>query len=640
MNDCYQHLFTVKVIIYTLSFRKTIFFSQNRRWPDFRILHSQRSSECDVMVANRLALSTPTIIMVNDERLDYHYIPQSNTTQRSVCKLTVNPIVGCSCRLLLVAALERCKQVHPLAGKCMSERVNFDTKRFPEMPLLLKIFMVALLVQSWHLLPLRRSSRGCCSFYCKHFSTALSTTAAARQNKRIAVVGGGASGIFAAIHAATSNNNSNVQVTVLEAGRETLTKVKISGGGRCNVLHDATMPPWKLLEGYPRGARELRGVFHRHFPVTAAVAWFQEHGVQLKTEGDGRMFPTTDSSQTVIDALLNAAAQAGVDIQRGCRVESIVKPDDEGGLFRIAYTEKRNEQKEQKTLEFDAVVLATGSAPAGYALVKQLQLDFVDTVPSLFTLSTGPDIQEGGVLHELAGISVPNALVSFHVPNNVKGKSKWIEQNGPLMITHHGLSGPAALRLSAFGAREFADSKYHGDLKVCWDVELSTKIEDVFELLWGMRDSNPRKTIASQCPSSVSSVIPKRLWSSLVASAGVASDQTWDHASKKQVRKIAEQIIACPLKLTGKGTFKEEFVTAGGVSLKAIDMKTMQSKRCPGLFLCGELIDIDGVTGGYNFLNCWSTGFLAGTSAAVMVERSYSAEIEQEDASQLRLVAE
>ena len=230
------------------------------------------------------------------------------------------------------------------------------------------------------------------------------------------------------------------------------------------------------------------------------------------------------------------------------------------------------------------------------------------------------------------------AAVAAGSKQQPRKKAKWIEQEGPLLITHHGVSGPAALRLSAFGAREFSSANYRGELMVHWAPDLGST-DSVFDQLWAVTASNPKKTVTSQCPlmllttspankdgsssssaATMTTAVPKRLWSALVQAAGIDETLVWGQASKKLVRALAEQVAACPLELTGKGTFKEEFVTAGGVDLSALDMKTMQSKTVPGLFFCGELINVDGVTGGFNFLNCWATGYVAGTSAAAYVQ--------------------
>ena len=439
---------------------------------------------------------------------------------------------------------------------------------------------------------------------------------AAKPQRRIAVVGGGASGVFASIAAAAERN---VDVQVLEASSKTLTKVKISGGGRCNVLHDTSKPVTDLLAGYPRGNKELNGLLHRRFSPTQAQQWFEERGVQLKTEGDGRMFPVTDSSQTVVDALLGAARNQ-VSIRTRCQVESIqrVQDDEDGRVFHVGIAEKQNGQKVKTNERFHAVVLATGSVGAGYRIAEALGHTIVPTVPSLFTLNCKFAVQPGGILFGLSGVSVPNAQVSFCVPKSKassknRRKRQLLQQTGPLLITHHGLSGPAPLRLSAFGAREFATHTYRGHLLVNWAPDLATTTDELAELLWRATTAHPKKTIATNFP--ISAMMPRRLWAALAAEAGVEPETAWGSVNKKTVRKLATQIRECSLEMTGKGTFKEEFVTAGGVSLKEIDMTSMESKICPGLYFCGEVIDVDGVTGGFNFMNAWATGYVAGHAA-------------------------
>jgi predicted Rossmann fold flavoprotein len=465
--------------------------------------------------------------------------------------------------------------------------------------------------------------------------------------KKIAVIGGGASGIFAAIAAA--EHDPSVQVTVLEATSKTLQKVQISGGGRCNVLHDTSKTIPTLLSGYPRGNRELNGIFHKQFTPTMARDWFEVRGVTLKTEPDGRMFPITDSSQTIMDTLLQAAQVQGVDIRLKQKVESIVSTsattatttpphrkrpaasvaeenkndDDDKNAVVDDYASSSQPQssssssssfeiqfKSGETEQFDAVILATGSSPTGYDLAQRLGHSLMVPVPSLFTLNCKHDLKPpDGLLFDLSGISVPEARVSL---------SKKQFQEGPLLITHHGISGPAVLRLSAFGARDFKECNYRGTVTVHWDTSLAGGSEqDLFDELWRCTTLYPKRSIASVCPIP-GNHIPRRLWSRLVTSAPVSipADLVWGNASKKALRTLAQQISACPLEVTGKGTFKEEFVTAGGVKLEEIKMKEMASKVCQGLFLCGEVINVDGVTGGYNFMNCWSTGFLAGHGAA------------------------
>ena len=454
----------------------------------------------------------------------------------------------------------------------------------------------------------------------RFFASALSAYSSTENRPRIAVIGGGASGIFAAI-AASENAAANrgPLVTVLEATSQTLQKVKISGGGRCNVLHDTSKSTTTLLSGYPRGQKELNGLFHKHFTPTMARQWFEGRGVQLKTEADGRMFPITDSSQTIMDTLMKAAERNGVEI---CRKHKVASIQQSGTRYLVECKDQTGQQEQY----YDAVILATGSSPAGYALVKALEQPMDPTVPSLFTLNTKTETQEGGLLYGLSGVSVPTARVTLPLlppsedtsygTKKQRNKSRnFPSQEGSLLITHHGLSGPAVLRLSAFAAHEFKAQNYRGPIRIHWDTaSLGDNVDAVLDELWKITTSNPKRTVASACPV-LNNSIPRRLWSALVLYSGFESDAVWGGAPKKLVRQLATNLVACELEVTGKGTFKDEFVTAGGVSLKSVDMKRMESKLHPGLFVCGELLNIDGVTGGFNFMNCWSTGYVAGHSA-------------------------
>ena len=448
----------------------------------------------------------------------------------------------------------------------------------------------------------------------------------ASQIKRIGVVGGGASGMFAAAAASESlqrsGTSANEKVVVLESGRKTLTKVAVSGGGRCNVLQDTSKPLLDMLSGYPRGNKELRGIMTKQFSPQDAEEWFTSRGVQLKTEADGRMFPTTDDSQTIIDAIERAAYQSGVQVDTQQRVDSIARLED--GSYSVAIKDQEEPQL------FDALILATGSAKIGMKLAESLGHTIIKPVPSLFTFNTKEQIQEGGVFHNLAGLSVQNARITFKVSVAGKKKKKAIVQEGPLLITHHGISGPATLRLSAFAARELHDVNYHCHVLVHWAPEFGSA-EDIESALWSMTSASPKKMVSSTCPllgPDGSSIIPRRLWYALVSESGIDQELRWCDAPKKQVRKLARCISEFEVDVTGKGVFKEEFVTAGGIKLAEINMKFMQSKKCPGLFCCGELLNVDGITGGYNFQNCWSTGWVAGNSAAEFVSTSQEESIQ------------
>lgn len=323
------------------------------------------------------------------------------------------------------------------------------------------------------------------------------------------------------------------------------------------------------------------------------------------------MFPTSDSSQTIIDTLLEAAEKAGVEIYRQQKVFGISRGDN--GKFTV--------ELKESTEYFDAIILATGSKADGHEFAQTLGHTIVKPVPSLFTLNTKHQVKEGGMLHGLSGISVPKARVTFKVDVEGKKKKQVVFQEGPLLVTHNGISGPATLRLSAFGARQFHQANYRGDVFVHWAPELGSA-EEVTAMLWDCKATMPKRAVSTSCPLVLSeqlSAIPRRLWAAMVTESGFEKETTWNEAPKKKVGALARMVSECVLDVTGKSVFKDEFVTAGGVSLKEIDMKSMESKKCPGLFLCGEVIDVDGVTGGFNFMNCWSTGYTAGSGAAEYV---------------------
>lgn len=399
---------------------------------------------------------------------------------------------------------------------------------------------------------------------------------------RALIIGGGAAGFFAAI--ACAESNPDVRVTLLERGAQPLAKVRVSGGGRCNVTHDL-MDPAQFVRGYPRGAQALRGPLSR-FGAAQTVAWFERRGVVLKTERDGRMFPTTDSSETIVTCLLEAAEAAGVEIRLRSAVRSLTPSQ---GRFTVVL-------KGGETLSAERVLLATGSNPQVYSWAEALGHTLTPPVPSLFTFNV-TDARLAG----LAGVSVPQARVAL-------GGTK-LEQRGPLLVTHWGLSGPAVLKLSAWGARELAERDYQATLLVNWLSD--THPEAVRERLRALKAREARKGVTSANPFG----LPARLWTSLVGAVGVASKR-WADVSKAELNALVDELTRGRFEISGKGVFKEEFVTCGGVALKEVNFKTMESRRCPGLHFAGELLDIDGVTGGFNFQNAWATGYLAGQAMA------------------------
>lgn len=397
------------------------------------------------------------------------------------------------------------------------------------------------------------------------------------------VVGGGAAGFFAAI---TCAENSAKSVLILERTSHLLHKVKISGGGRCNVTHEC-VDPRELSGHYPRGQKSLIGPFHR-FGVADTVDWFARRGVTLKTEADGRMFPGTGSSQTIVDTLLGAAEAAGVSVRTSEGVASIVRTDEH---FELA-------TESGKRYSAAHVLIATGGTrlAAGAKLAAGLGHELHPPTPSLFTFKI-----KDPRLDELAGLSVSPAEVSIQ-------QSK-LRSSGPVLVTHWGLSGPGILKISAWGARELAERDYRFEISVNWlpDVDPAAVVAE-------KRLTEAKRQLSTRSPFAP---IPKRLWLRLLAAADIADTTTWAQLSKAQATRLVSQLSASTFTVNGKSTNKDEFVTCGGVSLKEIDFKTMQSKLVPGLYFAGEVIDVDGVTGGFNFQNAWTNGFHAGSDIAV-----------------------
>jgi predicted Rossmann fold flavoprotein len=396
------------------------------------------------------------------------------------------------------------------------------------------------------------------------------------------VVGGGPAGIFAGIRCKTESPLSNV--ILLEKTNQLLAKVRISGGGRCNVTH-ACFDPTQLVKNYPRGAKELLGPFHSFQPKDT-VAWFEKRGVHLKTESDGRMFPITDSSETIIQCLMSAAEKAGLDIRKQKRILS-VKKIDQGFLLEL----------EGEEILADRILLATGSSSWGYKIAEELGHQIVPAVPSLFTFNvpTSP-------LLDLSGISVPHVVITLKDSN--------LKQQGPLLLTHWGFSGPAVLKLSAWAARELHDLNYQTTLFINWTG--SQNQEMLYQSFLKIKKEHPLQPFRPILPNNLF----QRLLSSLDTDYTVPLGQLSHHA----LAKLALKLYADAYVIDGKTTYKQEFVTAGGVRLKDIDFKTMESRITPGLFFAGEILNIDGITGGFNFQNTWTTGWLAGTAMAKKME--------------------
>ncbi len=399
---------------------------------------------------------------------------------------------------------------------------------------------------------------------------------------KIIVIGGGAAGFFAAITCAQTYPDT--QVTLIEAAKSPLGKVKISGGGRCNVTH-ACFDPLQLVQHYPRGHKALRGAFSRFQPQDT-VAWYADRGVVLKTEADGRMFPTTDDSGTIVSCLMDSAAAAGVKICAGEAVAQIQPQQPSGWTVSL---------KSEQVLTADRVLLATGSNPSAHKWAQQLGHPISTPVPSLFTFNI-PDSR----LTNLAGVSVKAATVKL-----ASGKNALV-QTGALLITHWGVSGPAVLKLSSWGARLLAESRYQSTLIIDWLPDI--RPDKLRELILAVKSQLPQKTIHNSCPVP----IPHRLWESLTSYIGIEPTDRWAGLANKTLDRLIQELNRGEYQIKGKGVFKDEFVTCGGVDLKSVDFKTMESKICPGLYFAGEILDIDGVTGGFNFQSAWTTGYLAG----------------------------
>lgn len=408
---------------------------------------------------------------------------------------------------------------------------------------------------------------------------------------QIVVIGGGAAGFFGAI--ACAKANPDAQVTLLEASRQPLAKVLISGGGRCNVTH-ACFEPEELVQNYPRGAKALRGALTRFGPQDT-VAWFAAGGVYLKTEADGRMFPVTNTSETIVECLIKSVAKSGVKLRIGTHVTS-VRTSADGGFDILL--------KSGETIKCDRLLLATGSSLAGYKIVQELGHQIEPPVPSLFTFNIVDQ-----KLRELAGVSVNPAQLRL----SAGGKSQ-LQQTGPLLITHWGLSGPAVLKLSAWGARVLHESRYQAKLSINWLPMMQQ--EQVREKVLAVKDEWGKKAIALHRGVD----LPHRLWQYIIARAGITTEDRWAEISSKTLNQLVQELTQGQYLINGKGAFKEEFVTCGGVKLKEVNFKTMESRLVPGLYFAGEILDIDGVTGGFNFQSAWTTGYLAGVAMATSYE--------------------
>ena len=400
--------------------------------------------------------------------------------------------------------------------------------------------------------------------------------------KKVIIIGGGAAGFFSAINMAESN--PELKVTILEKSSKVLQKVKVSGGGRCNVTH-ACFDPKELIEYYPRGKKELLGPFHT-FMTGDTIDWFEQRGIPLKIEDDMRMFPESNSSQTILDCFIESAERAGVDVLLN---ENVLKVDKKDDKFFI----------ETKNTKFtaDCLLIASGGNTKIWGIIKSLGHHIIEPVPSLFTFNI-----KDPILEDIPGISVPNAHISL--------EDGLFESSGPLLITHWGLSGPGILKLSSLAAIHLAKLNYQFSVTVNW---LHMPYAEVLEYLKIQKKRSPKKNVMLK---SCYEQISKRLWSKLVTSAKINSNQNWSDLSNQQLENLTEKLTKTALTSHGKTTFKEEFVTAGGVDLREINFKRFESKLHPNLFFAGEVLNIDGLTGGFNFQNAWTGGYIAAKAIA------------------------
>lgn len=396
------------------------------------------------------------------------------------------------------------------------------------------------------------------------------------KNYDVIIVGGGAAGYFCAINIA--EKNPKLSVAILERGKEVLTKVRISGGGRCNVTH-ACFEPNELVKFYPRGEKELRGPFHK-FAAGDTISWFDDHGVELKIEDDGRMFPMSNSSQTIIDCFLTAAEKCKIKVHTTQSVQSIFKTDSHW---------KIDTQSENFTCQ--KLVLATGSNPKIWELIASVGHTIIPPVPSLFTFNINDKR-----ISNLPGIS---ALATVQV------RGTMLQSTGALLLTHWGMSGPAILKLSAWGARILNEKNYQFSINVNWLNDID--ITETSKILRELKLSQAKKEIANKSPFD----FPNRLWQNIVDAAQIASSTKWADLTKIEIDKLANQLTNAIYSVNGKSTFKEEFVTAGGIDLKEINFKTMQSKLIDDLYFAGEIVNVDAITGGFNFQNAWTTAYIA-----------------------------
>jgi hypothetical protein len=403
-----------------------------------------------------------------------------------------------------------------------------------------------------------------------------------KKEKNIIVIGGGAAGFFAAITSAS--NYPGCSVTILEKGQSVLGKVKVSGGGRCNVTNACRIPE-ELVKFYPRGGKALLAPFHRFNPINT-IEWFEKRRVKLKIEPDGRVFPVSNDSQTIVDCLIDSAEKTGVKVLTRTGVSGIKHLKDNKWLITTS----------EEEFPADSVIVCSGSSTSIWNLVAQLGHTIENPVPSLFTFNI-----KDKRIDKIPGVSVQNV--------SLKVEDTKLISDGPLLITHWGISGPAVLKLSAWGARSLNNLKYNFEIIINWLPGFNP--ESAAEKLTQIKNNTPYKNICSFSPLG----LPARLWERLLEFSGIGIDCRWNNLSKSTLHKLAGELTRSSFSVSGKSTFKEEFVTCGGVNLDEVDFKRMESKIHKGLFFAGEVLDIDALTGGFNFQAAWTTALIAGLSA-------------------------
>ena len=398
------------------------------------------------------------------------------------------------------------------------------------------------------------------------------------ERKVVVVVGGGAAGVFGAIQ--LKELYQDIDVIILEKTLKLLTKVKISGGGRCNVTHHQFNPK-ELIKNYPRGQKELLGPFH-FFQPQDMIAWLESRGVELKTEEDGRMFPITDSSQTIIDCFMRELKIHGIEVFYETEMTGIEKNADE--TLKI--------ETNRAAIKADAILIATGSHPKNFELLKNLKVPTVDLVPSLFTFHL-----PNSFLNQLSGTVFEKGELKIADSN--------YQQIGPILVTHFGLSGPCTLKLSAFAARFLKEKDYKAQLKL--NVDATSSFQEKVQFLLGQKKNFPFKQLSSLPPFSLT----KNAFIAILEQNQINPAEKWGKVADKKLENLAKFCHEMPLEMAGKSTYKEEFVTAGGVELKHVNLKTMEHKDFPRIFFAGEVLDVDGITGGFNFQNAWTTATIA-----------------------------